>query len=584
MSQMPEDGSSPYGDLPYVMSGLKRRNSQYDRQRQLAYGMMQGGIDFSPVQHPMQGVSRLAQALVGSLMAGRADSMEAEADKQRQAAIGEANKIADPQERMAAYAKIDPEIGMKFGAQMAMQQAAAKRKAEENQQAALALGNAYGGGGMPAGGGQQQAAMPPEQAKAQATQYVNYLVQNHGFAPEQAAAMVGNLFQESGFNPNAVHDNGTGFGMGGWRLDRRDALLNAAKQAGKNPGDPQFQLDFFAQELKGRPEFAQFQQAQTPQERQAALMTYFRPAGWTPQAPQNGNGFGNRVQFAQTFAPGQPQVAQGDNVLPSPRPPGAVADASGTPLPPQTPPRPTEIPPPDPNPAVVRRAIALRSAGQITSAQADAMINDDINRRWQFAQQEASADRRQAASEAAAAQREDAKGPQKAFENATTLRKEYSSEPVVKQYRTVVPMLEAAKDATTRPTRAADINLVYAFAKLMDPDSVVRESETGMVMATGTVADKIGSYLGQLNGGPMLKPETRANLIKELESRFGPMQESYNQITGAYGKIAESAGLPREHVILPVRPDGKAPALPGAGPTVGASMPPPPPGFRPVGR
>jgi hypothetical protein len=184
--------------------------------------------------------------------------------------------------------------------------------------------------------------------------------------------------------------------MGGWRLDRRDALLAAAKQAGKNPGDPQFQLDFFAQELKGRPEFAQFQQAQTPQERQAALMTYFRPAGWTPQAPQNGNGFGNRVQFAQTFAPGQPQVAQGDNVLPSPRPPGAVADGSGTPVPPQMPQRPTEIPRPQPDANMVRE-LQVQVANQvITPAEAMKRINDDVNRRWEFAQRDASEGRRQA--------------------------------------------------------------------------------------------------------------------------------------------------------------------------------------------
>ena len=178
--------------------------------------------------------------------------------------------------------------------------------------------------------------MPPEQAKATAQQYTKYLVDNHGMTPEQATAMVGNLYQESGFNPTAVHDNGTGFGMGGWRLERRDALLNAAKQAGKDPRDPQFQLDFYANELKGRPEFAQFQAAQTPQDRQTALMTYFRPAGWTPQNPQAGNGFGNRVQFAQTFA-GGPQIEQGGGEgQPMPQPPVQLAQNGNAPtLPPQ---------------------------------------------------------------------------------------------------------------------------------------------------------------------------------------------------------------------------------------------------------
>lgn len=400
---MADDPNAAYGDLPYVMSGLPRRRNPYDARRQMAMSMVQGGMDFSPVQHPLQGASRLAQALVGTLMMRNADSEEAAADKARQEAFGKIAGIADPQERIAALGKIDPEAGARYAGQIAMQELAAKRKAAEAETAA----RAFGGGMDPGmGGGQQQAAMPPEQAKAQAMQHAQYLIQNHGFSPEQAAAMVGNLYQESGFNPTAVHDNGTGFGMGGWRLERRDALLNFAKQAGRDPRDPQTQLDFFATELKGRPEFAQFQQAQTPQDRQNALMTYFRPAGWTPQTPQAGHGYGNRVQFAQTFAGGQPQVAQGDNVLPVPRP---VADGSGNPLPPQQAPRPTEIPRPAPDPELRRRLQQMIATQQMTVAEAQRREDDDINRRWQFAQQEAGADNRLQLQLDAEARREAAK-------------------------------------------------------------------------------------------------------------------------------------------------------------------------------
>jgi len=45
------------------MAGLRRKTSPYDRQRQLAYSMMQGGMDTSPIVSPWQGALRLAQAL-----------------------------------------------------------------------------------------------------------------------------------------------------------------------------------------------------------------------------------------------------------------------------------------------------------------------------------------------------------------------------------------------------------------------------------------------------------------------------------------------------------------------------------------
>ena len=159
-------------------------------------------------------------------------------------------------------------------------------------------------------------------------------------------------------------------------------------------------------------------------------------------------------------------------------------------------------------------------------------------------------------------------------EQANKLRDDFRSEPVVKAYRVVVPMLESAKDAASRPTRAADINLVYAFAKLMDPESVVRESETGMVTATGTVADRIAGLTGQLNGNATLQPETRKRLIAELESRFNSLEASYKEIENAYGEIADSNGVKRSHVILPIRGPKAAPAQGNPSPQEGGGNAP----------
>jgi hypothetical protein len=156
-------------------------------------------------------------------------------------------------------------------------------------------------------------------------------------------------------------------------------------------------------------------------------------------------------------------------------------------------------------------------------------------------------------------------------EQANKLRDDFRSEPVVKSYRVVVPMLESAKEAG--PSRAGDLNLIYAFAKLMDPESVVRESETGMVVATGTVADRLSGLIGQLNGGQTLQPETRAKLIAELESRFKSIETSYKEIENAYGEIADSNGVKRSHVILPIRAAKKPEEKGAAAATSGAQGP-----------
>ena len=411
---------TPENDLAYTLAGVGRRKDPYEQRRTFAQRLQAQGMDASPIQSPWQGAARLAQALAGSYGMYRADADEKKAGEDRNTKLAAVMAEQDPQKKIGLLAALDPEQGARLSGQLAVDQVKFDRTREGNQQAGFALRNAYGGGGAPPQGGQSAPAMAPEQAKAAAQQKIQYLMNTHGFTPEQAATMVGNLYQESGFNPTATHDGGTGYGLGGWRLERRDALIKEAQAKGEDPANPTTQLDFYANEFKTRPEFQKFQQAQTPEQRQAAMMDYFRPAGYTPQNPQGGHAFANRMQYAQQFGqgaqpqqqPGQPQplqinmtpngMPQGDNVgaPPSPSPRGVngptmTADGSGTALTPSQPQRAPEIGRPQADPEIVNRVSALVSTGKMSIADADKAISEDINRRWQYAQTQAAEDRRQ---------------------------------------------------------------------------------------------------------------------------------------------------------------------------------------------
>jgi hypothetical protein len=127
---------------------------------------------------------------------------------------------------------------------------------------------------------------------------------SRGYSREQAAGIVGNLIQESGLNPNTVHDSGTGLGIAGHRLERLDALKAYAASKGKPANDFQTQLEFIDQELnttEGKTGAA-LRAAKTPEAAAAAFINYERPQGWTPENPQGGHGFANRVANAQAVA------------------------------------------------------------------------------------------------------------------------------------------------------------------------------------------------------------------------------------------------------------------------------------------
>ena len=498
------------------------------------------------------------------------------------------------------------------------------------------------GAALPAlGGGAQSPGAPatvaPDATKA-GGQISSRLTGTHGFSPVAAAGVTGGLYQESGFDPGYGFtrpggDNGTAHGIAQWRLDRAEGLKKFAAANGKPPTDLDTQVDYLVSEMKGGDQGAQrayaiLQQAKTPEEATTAMMHFFRPAGYTPNNPQGGHGYQQRVQYAQRFGTPADVGAVAGNPAPmpnvSPQQVGAVpgtpaempngpqfAQSGGPPMPPNangqgggegsnviTPPAAAPAAPPQVPHFDVRTKLHEMIPGArlhvdktgmpLTNAQGLTKVTlpggqigfvaiplpekpQPIPFGWEKTPDGRIVGSTGGPHDPAKDQDKIARDASKQnTEQANKLRDDFRMEPVVKAYRVVVPMLESAKDAAGRTnSRAADLNLVYAFAKLMDPDSVVRESETGMVQATGTINDRVMGLVGQLNGASTLQPETRAKLIKELQSRFNSLESSYKEIEGAYGEIADSNGIKRSHVILPIRkPKTEESPAPGGVPSI----------------
>jgi len=128
-----------------------------------------------------------------------------------------------------------------------------------------------------------------------------------------------------------------------------------------------------------------------------------------------------------------------------------------------------------------------------------------------------------------------------------TLRQNYVKMPEVANYKDVVSAFNSATAAGN--TKAGDLNLVYAFAKAMDPGSVVREGEAGMIRATGSLPDQILGLITAVNGGARLTPETRLALMNELNTRVLSLQQQHDSVRGQYDAIARQRGLNVESVL-----------------------------------
>jgi hypothetical protein len=409
MSFAPEDNN-----LAYTIAGVGRKRDPYDRRRSFAERLRAQGMDSSPVDHPLQGAARLAQALVGGYMGGQVDRDEKKATEDRNTKMTAAMSEADPTKRIGLISALDPELGIRLSGQMAIEQDKVARQREGLRTAAGNFGASYGVGG----GGIQSGPLP---------------------TPEGYQGTLGGF--ESGNNPTAVNPQS---GAGGqfqfmpqtWAevrakhpdLQLPETPMQASPQQ-QAAAEARFR-DSNAQTLQGAgipPSPANLyiahrtgaQGAQTLLKTDPnAPMEAVVPQSWIAQNPDmRGKTVGQFIQMAQArfpggqptqqsvnvqaTQPGQPQPltinmggpggmpqgsAENVGMPPQPSPQGVSGPVMTAPAPPPAPAVP-EVPRPRPSPQQIqqfRQRIASGEFGNDSSApmRAQKALDDEIDRDW----------------------------------------------------------------------------------------------------------------------------------------------------------------------------------------------------------
>lgn len=153
-----------------------------------------------------------------------------------------------------------------------------------------------GAGGLPGIGMGVGGAPGTEAVQGQIWQY--FL--EKGLAPHQVAGIVGNASAESSFNPLAVGDQGTSFGLFQHHNERAQGLL--ASLGGKeNLGDIKGQLDYVWTELMTteRGTLERLRNAPDVRTATAAWAGFERPQGYSSSAPENSHNWAGRLGAAE---------------------------------------------------------------------------------------------------------------------------------------------------------------------------------------------------------------------------------------------------------------------------------------------
>lgn len=143
---------------------------------------------------------------------------------------------------------------------------------------------------------------------------------------------------------------------------------------------------------------------------------------------------------------------------------------------------------------------------------------------------------------------EDRAGRNERFDNAKNLRDEFNKLPDVQDYRQAIKAYATA--LKTSETAAGDLNLIYAFAKIMDPNSVVREGEQAAVGGGDSVyGQTIARLKKELGDGGAFRPEYRNQLRAELQNRVAELNTAYEGQRQQYQSFAKELGVEPQVVL-----------------------------------
>jgi hypothetical protein len=148
---------------------------------------------------------------------------------------------------------------------------------------------------------------------------------------------------------------------------------------------------------------------------------------------------------------------------------------------------------------------------------------------------------------------------QKGFENEMSLGKAFRNEPIYKDYSDMKTAYSQVLTSLTQGTPIGDVAGATKIMKLLDPGSVVRESELGIAMAAAGRMDRLSNYFSMWKSGEKLTPTQREDFKALANELYAAAAQSYNNKRKEYEGFGSSYGFKNLETAL--GPQATAPSL-----------------------
>jgi hypothetical protein len=138
---------------------------------------------------------------------------------------------------------------------------------------------------------------------------------------------------------------------------------------------------------------------------------------------------------------------------------------------------------------------------------------------------------------------------QKGLDNTLKVREAFRGEPIYKAHQEMQSAYAQIQQSLKQNSPAGDLAGATKVMKLLDPGSVVRESELGMAMQASGLLDRVQHYATNVLNGTKLTPAQRKDFQKLADALYGESVKQYNSKRGEYQGIAQRNGLNEEDVL-----------------------------------
>lgn len=135
---------------------------------------------------------------------------------------------------------------------------------------------------------------------------------------------------------------------------------------------------------------------------------------------------------------------------------------------------------------------------------------------------------------------------EKGFKNELALKSDFRTEPIYKDYSEMVAAYKQIKAGIAQGTPIGDLTTATKIMKLLDPTSVVRESELGMAMAATGRMDRLKNFVDLQIKGHKLTPQQRTEFGTLAEELYDAAGQAYNQKMSEYENIGKRYELNTE--------------------------------------